>query len=151
MSCALVVKVPEALDAKNARKLGRELKSKFSSDSPFVVLDFSRVKDIDLPGFDGLLSCMNEVARQDGGSVGFTVATEVVTVNGVSVTRATITLTWASMAFRSSRFSGAGFVKAVGSGPSATVCLPCSSAASGMMTSVSRRTGAQNNEKVRKR
>jgi anti-anti-sigma regulatory factor len=67
MSCALVVKVPEALDAKNARKLGRELKSKFSSDSPFVVLDFSRVKDIDLPGLDGLLSCMNEVARQDGG------------------------------------------------------------------------------------
>jgi anti-anti-sigma factor len=66
MSSAVVVKMPEALDARNARKLGRELKSKMSADCPFVVLDLSRVKDIDLSGIEGLLTCMDEVARQDG-------------------------------------------------------------------------------------
>jgi anti-sigma B factor antagonist len=66
MSSAVVVKMPEALDARNARKLGRELKSKLSAHSSFVVLDLSRVRDIDLSGIDGLLTCMEEVARQDG-------------------------------------------------------------------------------------
>ena len=66
MSSAVVVKMPEALDARNARKLGRELKSKLAGESPLVVLDLSRVKDIDLSGIDGLLTCMEEVARQDG-------------------------------------------------------------------------------------
>lgn len=66
MSSAVVVKMPEALDARNARKLGRELKSKLSAQSSFVVLDLSRVKDIDLSGIDGLLTCMEEVARLDG-------------------------------------------------------------------------------------
>ena len=66
MSSAVVVKMPEALDARSARKLGRELKSKMKSDAPFVVLDLSRVKHIDLPGLEGLLSCMEEVARHDG-------------------------------------------------------------------------------------
>jgi anti-sigma B factor antagonist len=66
MSSAVVVKMPEALDARNARKLGRELKSKIAEDAPLVVLDLSRVKDIDLSGIEGLLTCMEEVARQDG-------------------------------------------------------------------------------------
>lgn len=66
MSSAVVVKMPEAFDARNARKLGRELKSKIRSGSPLVVLDLSRVKDIDLSGIEGLLTCMEEVARQDG-------------------------------------------------------------------------------------
>ena len=66
MSSAVVVKMPEALDARNARKLGRELKSKMAGESPLVVLDLSRVKDIDLSGVEGLLTCMEEVARQDG-------------------------------------------------------------------------------------
>ena len=66
MSSAVVVKMPEALDARNARRLGRELKSKMASESPLVVLDLSRVKDIDLSGIEGLLTCMEEVARQDG-------------------------------------------------------------------------------------
>lgn len=66
MSSAVVVKMPEALDARNARKLGRELKSKIATESPFVVLDLSRVKNVDLAGIEGLLTCMDEVARQDG-------------------------------------------------------------------------------------
>ncbi len=66
MSSAVVVKMPEALDARNARKLGRELKSKMAGESPLVLLDLSRVKDIDLSGIEGLLTCMEEVARQDG-------------------------------------------------------------------------------------
>ncbi len=66
MSSAVVVKMPEALDARNARRLGRELKRKMAGESPLVVLDLSRVKDIDLCGIEGLLTCMEEVARQDG-------------------------------------------------------------------------------------
>ena len=66
MSSAVVVKMPEALDARNARRLGRELKRKMAGESPLVVLDLSRVKDIDLCGIEGLLMCMEEVARQDG-------------------------------------------------------------------------------------
>lgn len=66
MSSAVVVKMPEALDAKSARKLGRELKSKIAGDTLFVVLDLSRVKYIDVPGLEGLLSCMEEVVRRDG-------------------------------------------------------------------------------------
>ena len=65
MSSAVVVKLPEALDAKHARQLGCEVKSKITSESP-LVLDFSCVKDIDISGLQGLLACMEEVARQDG-------------------------------------------------------------------------------------
>jgi anti-anti-sigma regulatory factor len=46
--------------------LGCELKRKISGESPFVVLDFSRVKDINVAGLDGLLACMEEVALRDG-------------------------------------------------------------------------------------
>jgi anti-anti-sigma factor len=66
MSSAVVVKMPEALDAKSARRLRRELKSKINGDAPLLVLDLSRVKHIDIPGLEGLLSCMEEVARHDG-------------------------------------------------------------------------------------
>jgi len=66
MSSAVVVKMPEALDSKSARRLRRELKSKINGDTPLVVLDLSRVKHLDIPGLEGLLSCMEEVARHDG-------------------------------------------------------------------------------------
>ena len=67
MSSAVVVKMPEALDARNARKLGRELKSKIAADTPLVVLDLSRVKDIDLAGIEGgiLLHVRPAVRGQD--------------------------------------------------------------------------------------
>jgi anti-sigma B factor antagonist len=63
---AIMIKVPEVFGAKEARKLGRELKSKIASDEPCVVVDLSRVKNIDSAGLEGLLNCMEEVARKDG-------------------------------------------------------------------------------------
>ena len=80
MSSAVVVKMPEALDARNARKLGRELQGKIAADSPLVVLDLSRVKDIDLSGIEGLLTCMEEVARQDGSLQLYGVSPELATM-----------------------------------------------------------------------
>jgi len=65
-SSAVVVKLPEAMNAKNARRLGRELKTKLGGSSPFVVLDLSHMKSIDVSGVEGLLRCMSEVAKQDG-------------------------------------------------------------------------------------
>lgn len=63
---AIMIKLPEVFGAREARKLRRELKNKLASESPCVVVDLSRVKKIDLTGLEGLLSCMEEVARQDG-------------------------------------------------------------------------------------
>jgi anti-sigma B factor antagonist len=65
-STTIVVKLPEVFGAKAARKLERELKSKFTNSDPHVVLDLSRVKKIDSKGLEALLSCMEEIAKQDG-------------------------------------------------------------------------------------
>lgn len=67
MSAAVTVKLPKALDARYARELQHQLKTMTRVESPRVVLDFSRVKEIDLSGLEGLLSCMDQLARQDGG------------------------------------------------------------------------------------
>ncbi len=80
MSAAVVVKLPEALDAKQARKLGRELKTRLRSGSPRLILDLSHLKDIDLSGLEGLLSCLEEVAKQDGGLQVRGVSAEVATM-----------------------------------------------------------------------
>ena len=63
----ILVKLPEVFGAKAARKLRHELKSKLPSVNLHVVFDLSRVKNIDLKGMEALLSCMEEIARQDGG------------------------------------------------------------------------------------
>lgn len=62
----IMIKLPEVFGVKEARKLRRELKNKLASERPCVVVDLSRVKKIDLTGLEGLLHCMEEVARQDG-------------------------------------------------------------------------------------
>lgn len=62
----MLVKLPEFIGAKAARKLRRELKSKLTNANLHVVLDLSRVKNIDLKGMEALLTCMEEVARRDG-------------------------------------------------------------------------------------
>jgi anti-sigma B factor antagonist len=62
----IIVKLPEVFGAKAARKLGRELKSKIMDSNPHVILDLSRVKKIDSKGLEALLSCMREIAKQDG-------------------------------------------------------------------------------------
>jgi len=63
---AIMIKLPEAFGGKEARRLGRELKSRISNESPRIVVDFSRVREMDLAGLEGLLDCMETVARNDG-------------------------------------------------------------------------------------
>jgi anti-anti-sigma factor len=80
MSAAVVVKLPEVLDAKQGRRLERELKTKLRAGSPQLILDLSRVKNIDLSGLQGLLTCLEEVAKQDGGLQLYGVSAEVATL-----------------------------------------------------------------------
>jgi anti-anti-sigma regulatory factor len=65
MQSAIMIKLPEAFGGKEARRLGRELKSKMSN-APRIVVDFSRVREMDLEGLEGLLDCMETVAKNDG-------------------------------------------------------------------------------------
>jgi anti-anti-sigma regulatory factor len=62
---AIMIKLPEAFGGKEARRLGRELKNRMSS-APRIVVDFSRVREMDLAGLEGLLDCMETVAKNDG-------------------------------------------------------------------------------------
>jgi anti-anti-sigma regulatory factor len=63
---AIMIKLPEAFGGKEASRLGRELKSRMSTETPHVVVDFSRVREMNLEGLEGLLDCMETVARNDG-------------------------------------------------------------------------------------
>lgn len=63
---AVLINLPESFSSKEARQLGRELKSKITDSSPCVILDLSRVRQMDLRGLEALLACMEKVARQDG-------------------------------------------------------------------------------------
>lgn len=65
MPCTMVIRLPEQLDAKCARKLGRELRKKTVEGTACVVLDLSRVKSVDVKGIAGLLACMEDVAKHD--------------------------------------------------------------------------------------
>ena len=62
---AIMIKLPEAFGGKEARRLGRELKNRMSK-APRIVVDFSRVREMDLAGLEGLLDCMETVAKNDG-------------------------------------------------------------------------------------
>jgi anti-anti-sigma regulatory factor len=63
---AIMIKLPEIFGAKEAKKLWREVSGKITSEEPCVVVDLSRVKQIDLAGVEGLLQCMEEIAKKDG-------------------------------------------------------------------------------------
>jgi len=63
---AIMINLPEFFGAKEAKKLGRELKKKINGQAPNVIVDLSRVKQMDTRGFEGLLSCMQQVASRDG-------------------------------------------------------------------------------------
>lgn len=62
---AIMIKLPEAFGGKEARRLGQELKNRISN-APRIVVDFSRVREMDLAGLEGLLDCMETVAKNDG-------------------------------------------------------------------------------------
>jgi len=66
MQSAIMIKLPETFSGKEAKKLGRELKRKISTGAANVLVDLSRVRQIDLAGLEGLLHCMEMVARNDG-------------------------------------------------------------------------------------
>jgi len=66
MQSAIMIKLPEAFGGKEARKLSRELKSRILNESPSVLVDLSHVRHIDLAGLEGLLDCMEMVAKNDG-------------------------------------------------------------------------------------
>jgi anti-anti-sigma regulatory factor len=63
---AIMIKLPETFGGKEARRLGQELKTRMSNESPRIVVDFSRVRRMNLEGLEGLLDCMETVARNDG-------------------------------------------------------------------------------------
>jgi anti-anti-sigma factor len=62
----VLINLPESFSSKEARQLARELKSKITESSPCVVLDLSRVRQMDSKGLEALLACMDEVAKCDG-------------------------------------------------------------------------------------
>jgi anti-anti-sigma factor len=62
---AIMIKLPETFSGKEARKLGQELKEKIN-DGLSVLVDLSRVRQIDSAGLEGLLDCMELVAKNDG-------------------------------------------------------------------------------------
>ena len=67
MASAIMIKLPELFCSQEARKLEQELKDKLTVIAiPSVLVDFSRVKQIDLEGLEGLLDCMEIIANHDG-------------------------------------------------------------------------------------
>lgn len=66
MQSAILIKLPERFGSKEAKKLRQELSRKLSNDVPNLVVDLSRVRQIDLAGLEGLLNCMETVANNDG-------------------------------------------------------------------------------------
>lgn len=77
---AIMIRLPEVFGAKEARKLGRELKNMITGESPSVVVDLSQVRTIDLAGLEGLLNCMEAVAKNDGALQLSTISPEAATI-----------------------------------------------------------------------
>ena len=65
-SFAILIDLPESLGSKEGKKLVHELKMQITGESPLVIVDLSRVKKMDCAGLDGLLVCMQEIAKHDG-------------------------------------------------------------------------------------
>jgi anti-sigma B factor antagonist len=66
MQSAILIKLPERFGGSEAKRLGQELRKKISNEIPNIVVDLSRVRQIDLAGLEGLLDCMETVAKNDG-------------------------------------------------------------------------------------
>jgi anti-anti-sigma factor len=61
-----VKRVPESLNAKQARAFLEEVRPLLEHDRPQLVFDLSLVRKIDSAGVDTLLHCMQEAVRRDG-------------------------------------------------------------------------------------
>jgi len=64
-SFAIMINLPESLGLKEAKKMVRELKTRIAKGPPCVILDLTRVKEMDSAGLHGLLVCMQEIDRYD--------------------------------------------------------------------------------------
>ena len=63
---AMLIRLPERFSRYEARTLAAELESRLPNDQPCLIVDFSRVKQIDSAGLNMLLGCMVKIARRDG-------------------------------------------------------------------------------------
>jgi len=63
---AMLIRLPERFNRCEARTLAAELDRRLLNDQPCLIVDFSRVKQIDSAGLNMLLACMVKIAKQDG-------------------------------------------------------------------------------------
>jgi len=63
---AMLIRLSERFSRYEARTLAAELESRLLNDQPCLIVDFSRVKQIDSAGLNMLLACMVKIARHDG-------------------------------------------------------------------------------------
>ncbi len=65
--CAITVtQLPEILNIKEARSFFRELESRMNIDRPCIVLDCSKVREMDRFAMHLLLCCLEEAIKRDG-------------------------------------------------------------------------------------
>ena len=66
-ACTLEVKeFPEALNAIRGRRFLGELRSNLHDDRPYIVLDCSKVSQLDRPAIQLLLCCLEEAIKRNG-------------------------------------------------------------------------------------
>jgi anti-anti-sigma factor len=63
---AMLIRLPERFGRCEALRLAAELESGLLNDQPCLIVDFSRVKQIDSAGLNMLLGCMVKIAERDG-------------------------------------------------------------------------------------
>ena len=61
-----VTQLPETVDMKRGRLFFRELENRINIDRPCVVLDCSRVRQMDRSAIHMLLCCLEEAMKRDG-------------------------------------------------------------------------------------
>lgn len=61
-----VISLPEIFAGKSVLATKREIRSSLRADQPQLVMDLSRVREMDCTGLDLLLQCMVEVSRKNG-------------------------------------------------------------------------------------
>lgn len=62
----IVMELPEKLNHAQAKTLRRELQLLLEADRPRLVLECSKVRDMDSAGVEMLLYCMQEAMKRDG-------------------------------------------------------------------------------------
>lgn len=62
----VVQQLPEKLTIGHTHKFFREIESELKTERPYVVFDFSRVRQFDSSGVQMLLHCMEEVMKRNG-------------------------------------------------------------------------------------